>query len=115
MIEGLEACGIRELFCSLSESECMGAGDFITGSIMPTGSEDSDGHSSKVIARDPGDGAVASRSPDDSLIRKPERSPIKIEGRAQERISAPAFTNTLFSEIVFAGMCESSKWGSGQE
>ena len=115
MIEGPEACGIRELFGSLSERECMGAGDFITSSIMPTGGQNSDSHSSQVIARDPGDDAVASRSLDDSLVREPERSPIKIEGRAQERITASAFTDTLFGQIVFAGMCESSKWGSGQE
>jgi hypothetical protein len=82
---------------------------------MPTGGQDGDGYFSQVIARDPGDGAVASRSLDDALGGEPTRSPIKVEGRAQERIPSPACTDTLFGEVVLAGMRKGRLWGGCQE
>jgi hypothetical protein len=108
-----KTCGPRELFGGLSKSECLRASDFITGPIVPTGGQDSNGYISQVIARHSGDGAVASRTLYDPLIREPAWSPIKVESRAQERITAPTFTDVLFCKIVFTGMCESRTWRSG--
>src|SRR5579864_1094524 len=91
LIGGRQTRGTRELFGSLSERECLSTGNVIAGPIVPTAGQDSDGHISQVITRDPGDGAVASRSMDDALGGEPTRSPIQVEARAQERITSPGW------------------------
>src|SRR3989442_10971698 len=98
LIGGRQTRTTRELFGSLSQRKCLSPRDVIAGAIMFTGGEDSHSHISKVIARDPGDGAVTSRSADDAFTREPTRSSIKVEAWAQERIASPGCPDPLFGE-----------------
>jgi hypothetical protein len=115
LIGGRQTYGTRKLFGGLSQRECLSTSDVIAGPVVPGGGEDSHSHIGQVIARDPGDGAVASRSLDDALRGEPMRSPIKVEAWAQERILPPSCTDMLLGEVVLASMREGRLLGSGQE
>src|SRR6266702_6875558 len=115
LIRGWQTRGTRELFGGLGQGECLSAGDVIAGPIVPTGGQDGGGYIRQVIARDPGDGAVAGRSTDDAFRGEPTWSPIKVEARAQERIPSAGCTDPLLGEVVLASMCEGRPWGSSQK
>src|ERR1051326_7541802 len=86
LIGGRQTRDTRELSGSFGQRERLRAGDIIAGPIMPVCGQDNGGHIRQIITRDPGDGAITGRSPNDALTGEPTGSLIQVEAWAQEGI-----------------------------